>query len=107
MYWCIQIHHLEPLAANPSVEKVQRRLGLVHWHHVAGTEDLHECTRREMSVSMKDEVTLEGGDIQVSAVLDLSKLVTVIKLQVFDTGLVEILLPGPLKSFSPGRKSVV
>jgi len=38
-------------------------------------------------------------------VLDLSDLVTVIKLQIFDTGFVEVLLAWPLKSFSPSLVS--
>jgi hypothetical protein len=46
-----------------------------------------------------------GEDIQVSAVLDLSELVTVIELQVLDTGLVEVLLAWPLKSVSPSLVS--
>jgi len=49
---------------------------------VTGTEDLKEC--------------------EVSAVLDLAILITIIKLNVLDAGLVEILLTWPFKSFSPG-----
>jgi hypothetical protein len=49
---------------------------------VTGTEDLKEC--------------------EVSAVLDLAILITIIKLDVLDAGLVEILLTWPFKSFSPG-----
>ncbi len=49
---------------------------------MTGTEDLKEC--------------------EVSAVLDLAILITIIKLDVLDAGLVEILLTWPFKSFSPG-----
>jgi len=43
---------------------------------------------------------LKEGEIPTS--LDLSILVAVVKLDVLDAGFVEILLPWPLKSFSPG-----
>ncbi len=49
------------------------------------TEDLKEC--------------------EVSAVLDLAVLITIIKLDVLDAGLVEILLTWPFESFSPGLVS--
>jgi hypothetical protein len=49
---------------------------------VTGTEDLKEC--------------------EVSAVLDLAILFTIIKLDVLDADLIEILLTWPFKSFSPG-----
>jgi hypothetical protein len=50
--------------------------------HVTCTEDLKEC--------------------EVSAVLDLAIFVTIIKFDIVDAGLVEILLTWPFKSFSPG-----
>jgi hypothetical protein len=46
---------------------------------------------------------LEKGE--VSAVLNLSILITVIKLDVLDAGLVEVLLTRPLESLSPGLVS--
>jgi hypothetical protein len=46
---------------------------------------------------------LEEGE--VSAVLNLSILVAVIKLDVLDAGLVEVLLTRPLESLSPGLVS--
>jgi hypothetical protein len=53
--------------------------------HVTGTENLEEG--------------------EVSTVLDLAIVVTVIKLDIFDAGLVEILLTRPFKSLSPGLVS--
>lgn len=49
--------------------------------HVSSTEDLHEG--------------------KVAAGLDLSKLLSIIELQILDRGLVEILLARPLEGFSP------
>jgi hypothetical protein len=46
---------------------------------------------------------LEEGEI--SAIFDLSILVPVIKLDVLDAGLVEVLLTWPLESFGPGLVS--
>ena len=65
---------------------------------MASTENLHECTRE---VSFESGVAFWRKNIQISAVLNLSELVTAIELQVVDTGLVEVLLAWPLKSFSP------
>lgn len=73
---------LEPLTAQPPVEEVKRVLGLIHWHHVAGLVDLHEC--------------------EVSGGLDLAVLlVSLGKREVLELGLVEALLAGPLKSLAP------
>jgi hypothetical protein len=56
--------------------------GTLTGNHVSGSEHLQEC--------------------EISTRLDLAVLVTVVKLNILDIGLVEILLTWPLKPFSPG-----
>ena len=80
--YIINCSNLVPLPANPFVEEVQGRLGLIHGNHVSSTVDLHKC--------------------EVAAGLNLSKLVSTVELQVLDLSLVEVLLSWPLKGFSPG-----
>ena len=70
-----------PFPTDPSVEEVQRLLGAVIWHHVAGAKDLHE------------------GEIPTC--LHLSRLVTVLELQILDLGLVISGLTRPLQSLGP------
>lgn len=72
---------LSQCSTEPSVEEVQRRLRLIHGHHVASTEDLEEG--------------------EVATALDLTVLVAVVELDVLDTGLVERLRSWPLKSIGP------
>jgi hypothetical protein len=56
--------------------------GTLTGNHVSGSEHLQEC--------------------EISTGLDLAVLVTVVKLNILDIGLVKILLTWPLKCFSPG-----
>merc|ERR1712093_802583 len=77
-----QRYNLEQLSTNPSVEEIQRCLWLIHGNHVTSTEDPKEG--------------------EVAAVLDLAVLVTTVKLDVLDIGLVEVLLSWPLKCLGPG-----
>lgn len=74
--------NLEPLATDPPIEEIQRRLWLIHRNHMSSTEYLEEG--------------------EVAAVLDLPVLVAIIKFDVLDIRLVEILLARPLESFGPG-----
>jgi hypothetical protein len=71
-----------PFATQPAVEEVQGSFGLVQWNHVACAIDSH-----------KGEVT---------AALDLARLLTAIKLQRLTLSLVEVFLTWPFEGLGPG-----